>query len=141
MNRRGFTFIEILIVMIIIGILANIMIPSLGLLRRRAEAVRVIGDIESVENAVLTRYVDVSDFPASAGWGTVPDGLQNYLPAGFSFDYDLSAYRWWNTEAFVGIEARPFNQEIVGMLYRYYRGRAFPGPDGGETSIVFVFDE
>lgn len=141
MTRRGFTFIEILIVMIIMGILATIMIPSLGQLRRRAEAARVIGDIEAVEKAILTRYVDFDDFPASTPWGMLPDGLGEYLVTGFSFDSDLAAYRWWNTDAFVGLEARPTNQELIEILLRYYTGQTLPGPDGTGTSVVFIFDE
>lgn len=139
-DRRGFTYIEMLIVFIVIGIIVNIMIPSLGLLRRRAEAVRVIGDVEAVENAILTRYVDYGDYPPSDVWGTIPEGLDSYLPTGFSFDYDLGTYRWWNSDAFVGIEARPFNIELVDHLLRYYRGRTFLGPSGDGSSVVFVID-
>ena len=43
MNRRGFTFIELLVTLILVGILVNIAVPAISLFKRRAIAARGVG--------------------------------------------------------------------------------------------------
>lgn len=57
MNRRkGFTLVELLVVMAIIAILASIVVPNVAGYLRRGQATRALGEIQSIELA-LTKMV------------------------------------------------------------------------------------
>jgi prepilin-type N-terminal cleavage/methylation domain-containing protein len=84
-RRRGFTFIEIMLVMLIVGLLSSIAVPKYLDLKRRASTTNVIADFQVVRVAVLNFYGDSSYFPPEAPAGVIPPSLQRYLPQGFDF--------------------------------------------------------
>lgn len=57
-KRKGFTLIELLIVIIIIGILAGMMMMTMGSATDKAQATKVISDIRTVKSAVTMWYAD-----------------------------------------------------------------------------------
>lgn len=75
-QRRGFTLVEILIVIVIISILIALLLPALGNIQRRAREARVRSEIASLEKALAdfkTTYgVDPPSFIVlhenAAGW-------------------------------------------------------------------------
>ncbi|HJQ20124.1 MAG TPA: prepilin-type N-terminal cleavage/methylation domain-containing protein [Gemmatimonadaceae bacterium] len=94
-RRAGFTFIELLMVVTIIGLLASIAIPKYRTVKRRALATQIVGDVDVLRVASMSFYADSSYFPDDAPAGQVPSGLAPYLPHGFSMrrpgwvlDYD-----------------------------------------------------
>jgi prepilin-type N-terminal cleavage/methylation domain-containing protein len=96
-QRRGFTFIEIMVSMTIVGLLSAVAVPKYIDLKRRANTTRVIGDFQTVRVAVMAFYADSSYFPAEVGPGAVPPNLSGYLPIGFDFTKDswqLDYERW-----------------------------------------------
>jgi len=95
MNRRGFTLVEFMIVAVLIGILANLAIPAVHSIRLRATAATIAADLHLIRSAVMEYSVTESDLPGTAAWGRVPDGLEAFLPTGFSFSRnDVVEYRW-----------------------------------------------
>jgi prepilin-type N-terminal cleavage/methylation domain-containing protein len=97
-RRFGFTFIELMMVVTIIGLLASIAIPKYRTVRRRALASRIVGDVDVLRVASMSFYADSSYFPDEAAAGQVPAGLTHYLPQGFTFsrtDWTLD-YDSWN---------------------------------------------
>lgn len=84
-RRRGFTFVELMIAMTVVGILAAVAVPKYIDLKRRATTSRVIGDFQALRVAVMSFYADSSYYPQEAGPGQVPAGLSRYLPVGFEF--------------------------------------------------------
>src|ERR1051325_6798395 len=95
-DRRGFTFIELLVVVTILGILANLALPALTTLRTRAEAAHVIGDFEAVGVGALDHFTAKGFYPPTGAWGVVPPDLVAGLPANFTFAYKDAQYRWHN---------------------------------------------
>jgi len=96
-RRRGFTFVEILVSMMIVGILSTVAVPKYIDLKRRANTTKVIGDFQTVRVAVFSFYADSLYFPAEAGAGVIPPNLGNYLPIGFTFSreqWTLDYERW-----------------------------------------------
>ena len=83
--RRGFTFVELLISMIVVGCLSAIAVPKYIDLKRRANTTKVIGDFQAVRVAVMSFYADSSYFPAETGPGEMPPNLAKYLPVNFTF--------------------------------------------------------
>lgn len=63
-THRGFTLIELLVVIAIIGILATIVLVSLGTARRRARDARRIGDVRQVTLALQLYHEENGKYPA-----------------------------------------------------------------------------
>ena len=96
MNRRGFSSIELLTTLAVLGILANIALPVTRIAKRRADEARVVADVHAARGALIEYFADNDDFPPSSGPGTVPNGLDAYLRGGFTFDYKDNRYGWIN---------------------------------------------
>jgi len=96
MNRRGFSFIELLTTLAVLGILANVALPVTRIAKRRADGARVVADVHAARSALVEYFADKSNFPPSSGPGAVPNGLDAYLRDGFTFDYKDNRYGWIN---------------------------------------------
>ena len=94
-NRRGFTLIEILIVVVILGILAAIVVPQFSNASQEATASSIRSQLQTIRGQVeLFRVRNAGALPT--GFGdliTPPDGQQPYLsqlpnlPAGFAWNW------------------------------------------------------
>ena len=82
-HKYGFTIIELLMTVTIVGLLSSIAVPKFRDIRRRATATHLMGDFDVMRHATLSFYVDSQYFPAEAGSATIPKNLKNYLPTGF----------------------------------------------------------
>ena len=67
MNRRkaGFTLIEILLVVVIIGILAGIGIPALGGKSEKAKIAQALGNITTLSMGITEYEIMNGDYPSS----------------------------------------------------------------------------
>jgi general secretion pathway protein G len=63
-NSRGFTLIEMLIVIVVISILAMIVIPRLLGAGRKAKESALRGDLQQLRNSIQQFEADCGDFPA-----------------------------------------------------------------------------
>jgi prepilin-type N-terminal cleavage/methylation domain-containing protein len=95
-RRHGFTIIELLAVMIVIGLLAGIALLKYIDLRHRARAVAVAADLESVRLAAYGAWYEHNTWPNDAAPGQVPADLVPYLPQNFSFDNPEYKLDWEN---------------------------------------------
>jgi prepilin-type N-terminal cleavage/methylation domain-containing protein len=91
-RRAGFTLLELLMVMIVIGLLAGMAILKYIELRHRARTAAVAADLQVVRLAGYGAFYETGTWPADASDGVVPAGLKPYLATNFSFakpDYTL----------------------------------------------------
>ena len=83
-KSKGFTLVELLIVIIIIGILAGMMMLSTGGATAKAEATKIVADLRNMKAAAVMVYAD------SGKWPTELKSLDKYLDQDVSEDhYDL----------------------------------------------------
>lgn len=78
-SARGFTLVEILVVVVIISLLAMLSIPALQMVQRRARSSAVINDFRVFATAFQTYAHEQGSFPAEADVATVPAGMETAL--------------------------------------------------------------
>ena len=76
-KAKGFTLVELLIVIIIIGILAGMLLLAVGSATDKAEATKIINALRNYKSGSLMYYTDHTTWPASDGkdW---TDSLDKY---------------------------------------------------------------
>ena len=93
-DRRGFTLVELIIVIVVLLILGSLALMRYIDLRREAYTSQIAGDIEVVKVAAITYYGEHDAWPATAGQGMAPPELQNLLPGGFAFTRQFWTTGW-----------------------------------------------
>ena len=69
-QRSGFTLIEVLIVVFIIGLLASVVLVGLGAFRQRGRDARRVADLRSAQNALELYYAKNNQYPKVTGSGS-----------------------------------------------------------------------
>ncbi len=123
-TRRGFTLIELMIVVVILGMLATIMMPKILSKPEQARRVKAQADIHSLQQALALFKTDTGRFP------TTSEGLEALVNnpgiKGYSSDGYLDSLQtdpWGNRYIYIspGIHSKDYDLESYGK----------DGEDGG----------
>ena len=95
-RRRGFSLIELLMVMLVIGVLAGLGLLKYIDLRHRAMSAAAIADLEAVRLAGYSAFYETGVWPADAGSGMTPAGMVPYLATNFTFAKPEYTLDWEN---------------------------------------------
>jgi type IV pilus assembly protein PilA len=95
-TRRGFTLVEIMVVVVIIGLLAALAIPAFQRNRRTSQNTRMANDFRVFSQAFEIYNTQNGAWPDAAAPGTVPT-----LPV--SISDTLRTANWQSTTAFGGL--------------------------------------
>lgn len=114
--RRGFTLIEMLIVVTIIGILARMAIPKYAHVRTRARAAAMISELNVIRGAAYQAFENNGAWPTNVATGRVPPALVPLLRNGFSFAPEPGVrYDWRLSGMPAGNPARANRNATMGM--------------------------
>jgi len=91
-KRTGFTLVELLIVIIIIGILAGAMLLVAGSGTDKAEATKIVSDMRSIKAAALMKYADTTSWGFAASADYDPDDTQTQLKDYMDRDISKAKY-------------------------------------------------
>ena len=95
--RKGFTLVEMMVVVVVIGLLASIVTLKYIDLSRTAYAAKVVGEFTTIRLAAYNYEADHNNqWPAEVGAGVVPPEMIPYLPQGFSFVTPTYTLDWDN---------------------------------------------
>lgn len=148
--EAGYSLVEVVIVIAIIGIVANIAIPIYRQVRLKAEATQILGDFRVVRQAALQYYNDTGDWPRDRGAGAAPRELAPYLEG--KIDWNRSNYRYdWEgwvrangkpkrpgTGILIGFSVRSSDRALLWMIENTW-GSELPKPRG-RRSVTFVIE-
>ena len=82
-NHRGFTLVEIMVVVVIIGLLAALAIPGMLRSRNRSMAARYANDLRTYEEAFEHYNFENGAWPDVGTEGVIPPGMSGYLPESY----------------------------------------------------------
>ena len=110
-SRKGFTLIELVIVVSILAILAGVMVPKLAGRSAKARDARRLADIRAITTAIQTYYADTGSFP---------DFQENESTGGWDVSFDGNFINELTNKGYLPEPAQdPINDEE--FHYRYYR--------------------
>lgn len=102
MRRHGFSLIEVLIVIAIIGILSSVVIASLMTTRDKARLAETKSEMKSFRNALQLYRNDHGEYPDDVTRSVPPDLMDTYLTEDFwpGGSWPDTTYDWdaWNTD-------------------------------------------
>lgn len=105
-SRRldGFTLVEIMVVVVIVGVIAGIAIPTFMGIRTNAQAARMVNDFRQYATAFEIHAFELGYWPPDAARATIPATMQGYLrgdgftrttPIGGNWDWDQDVFGFW----------------------------------------------
>jgi type IV pilus assembly protein PilA len=78
-KQGGFTIVELMIVMMIIGVLASIVLPSIRQYSTRARMSEAILALDRCKGVVSELYQSLGDAPADGDWGCEANDVSQYV--------------------------------------------------------------
>jgi prepilin-type N-terminal cleavage/methylation domain-containing protein len=114
-SRAGYTFVEILIVMIIVGLLVKIAFPRYHEMKRQAIAGKAAADYNAIKLASYAYHTEYQTWPAEAAAGTVPPELVDDLPEGYSFNRGEYSLDWQNWQLPSGLPQFPGQNMLMAL--------------------------
>lgn len=79
-NQTGYTFIEVLVVMVIIGVLVGLVVPNLFSQKERALMARAGSEFNTMRSAINLFILKYGDYPADVD-RDIPPGIEEFVGA------------------------------------------------------------
>jgi prepilin-type N-terminal cleavage/methylation domain-containing protein len=131
-RRRGFSLLELLTTITVLGIIGGIAAPVLRAATHRADASKVAADMTTVRAAMFEFREDTGRLPRTTAWGRVPPDLAPYFNS-MLFTYKELDYRVVTTAGRGRVDflvRYPRDSQIGAALRRFRR----PGDDSGSVN-------
>lgn len=148
MKRTGWSLVEVMVVITILGILSSIAIPTVHDVKLKADAAHVIADFSAIRVAAHDNFAEAAVYPRHGRWGQVPAAFVGSLPRGFEFSYKSATYRWrrWSlpnglprrrsARALLGLEIRSNDRDLIKAIKNAFSGEMW----GNNRRITLVIE-
>ena len=127
--RRGFTLIEVMVVIVILGLIAGFAVPQLARAITQAKITRAVSDFRIIEGAAQRMFGDLGVYPAEGPW-CVGAGFVNLtdVPAAYQSSWKGPYLKRW-----------PLQHAFGGCVtYLQARGCGFADSDGVVDNDSYV---
>lgn len=130
MNKKGFTLVELLIVVAIIGIIAAIAIPNLMVALQKGKQKATMGDLKTVGGAIESYVTDWSQVPVIANLAALNTATW-FVP--FYIKVVPTTDGWGSVIQFTG------NADQYSLM-SWGRDRTVSGPTVGQYEVTNITD-
>jgi prepilin-type N-terminal cleavage/methylation domain-containing protein len=116
-TAAGFTLVEIMIVVVIVGLLASMALPAFQRSRMRSQAARLTNDFRQFDAAFQRFFMENGTGPTAAGVGVVPAGMSGYLPTAYTNPSPLGGgYIWSGPSANIVLFGSSANDALMRLV-------------------------
>ncbi len=95
-RTRGFTLVEVMVVVVIIGLLAAMSLPAYRRITLRSKTVAVVNDLRAYSTAFITYNLQNGKWPADGTPQVVPPEMLGALPEAFTAKSPIGGVYKWN---------------------------------------------
>ena len=81
-HKSGFTLVEIMIVVVIIGLLAAIAVPAFKRVMMSSQNARLASDLRTFAGMIETYILETGEYPEDSSSGAIPAGFAPYIKTG-----------------------------------------------------------
>lgn len=130
MKRTGFTLVEIMVVVVIIGLLLAIALPAFAKVRSSSQQSRFINDLRVFQGALSVFVLENGIYPNDSGTGQLDNQMEDYIrrdifeaPTPVGGEWDIEAGDGGTVMLGVGVDGHDLtNDELLAMDARYDDG-------------------
>ncbi len=116
-SARGFTLVEIMVVVAIIGLLAALAIVGLRNSRERTLGTRIANDLRQFQTAFAAYSFEHSGWPPAAGAGVIPTGMEGYLSRSYLNTVEPGgAYSWSGESGQLQFTPSAANERVMQIV-------------------------